>query len=82
MLETTQKLEISQKEIDLIASALETQSKILGIKAGAGDHAANTRLNDVKRAIANISAQREAITSRKGSLFGLSGLLRMIGQTT
>ena len=59
MTETTKKLEISPIELDLIANALETQSKILCMQASAGGHGALARLNEVKRVLATIASHRE-----------------------
>ena len=81
MLETTQKLEISLREIELIESALETQSKILRVQANAGGSDATRKLNEVKRVLASVSAQRVA---ERPSCSGpsWSGLMRFMGQTT
>ncbi len=81
MSNTTQKLEISRKEIDLIENALHTQSKILRVQADAGGDDATARLNDVKRVLAAIAAQRTEKPARPRRSGGLAGLLRMMGQT-
>lgn len=77
----TKKLEVSQQDLDLIACALETQTKILGMQASAGGQGALERLNAVKRLLTNITAQREKAPHRPVSSSGLSGLMRLMGQT-
>ena len=81
MFDTPQKLEISPRDIELIESALETQSKILRVQAGAGGAGATERLNEVKRVLATVSAQR---VSDRPRCTGRSwtGLMRFMGQTT
>ena len=51
-------LEVSQKDLELIEAALETQSKILRVQASAGGKGARGRLNEIKRLLASIEAQR------------------------
>jgi ribosomal protein L29 len=80
MTEETQKLEISRDELDLIASALETQTKILRMQASAGGHGAVARLNEVKRVLANITSQKDAPRQNRHCPVGLWGLLRSMGQ--
>ncbi|QUJ78098.1 hypothetical protein KDD17_03160 [Sulfitobacter albidus] len=80
MFDNTQKLEISPQEIDLIEKALETQSKILHMQASAGGSGAVDRLNEVKRVLATITAQRRADETNEGTSF--SGFMRFMGQTT
>ncbi len=82
MTEETKKLEVSQNELELIASALETQSKILHVQASAGGHGAVARLNEVKRVLANISSQQEKPRQNRPSQSGMWGLLRSMGQAT
>lgn len=83
MTEETKKLEVSPDELDLIASALETQTKILRMQASAGGHGAVKRLNEVKRLLANISSQKEPLRStRCHNTVGFWGLLRSMGQAT
>jgi ribosomal protein L29 len=83
MTEDTQKLEISPEELELIASALETQTKILRMQASAGGHGAVKRLNEVKRLLANITSQREPLrATRCHNPVGFWGLLRSMGQAT
>ncbi|KIN71611.1 hypothetical protein [Sulfitobacter guttiformis] len=82
MNETTKKLEISTSELDLIANALETQSKILRMQASAGGHGALSRLNDVKRLLATVSSQRENTGNRRPEPSGLWGILRSMRQAT
>lgn len=80
MTEETQKLEISRDELDLIASALETQTKILRMQASAGGHGAVARLNEVKRVLANITSQKDTPRQNRHCPVGLWGLLRSMGQ--
>ena len=80
MTNMTKKLEISPNELDIIANALETQSKILRMQASAGGHGANARLNEVKRVLANISSQNKAPRPARQSNGGLWGALRAMGQ--
>jgi ribosomal protein L29 len=82
MTQTIKKLEISLDELDLIASALETQSKILRMQAGAGGTGALARLNEVKRVLATVTSQRDAGRPKKAESGSWLGLLRMMGQTT
>jgi phage-related tail protein len=77
----TKKLEVSQNELDLIASALETQTKILNMQASAGGHGALARLNEVKRLLAEVSSQREKGRAVRPAQTGMWGLLRSMGQT-
>lgn len=81
MFDTTQKLEISPREIELIESALETQSKILGVQAGAGGAGATEKLNEVKRVLATVSSQRVS-DRRRSTGRSWTGLMRFMGQTT
>lgn len=76
------KLEISQTELELIASALETQTKILRMQASAGGHGALSRLNEVKRVLATVTSQREAGRVTRKTDNGWIGLLRSMGQAT
>ncbi|MEQ6247319.1 hypothetical protein ABMC89_00365 [Sulfitobacter sp. HNIBRBA3233] len=83
MFDTTKKLEISPDDVALIERALETQSKILRVEASAGGRDATDRLNEVKRVLATVSAQRDRDTgSRRASGGSWTGFLRMMGQTT
>lgn len=80
MFETKQKLEISRTEIELIEKALQTQSKILRVEAGAGGAEATDRLNEIKRVLAKITAQRGDRSPRRQRSGGFAGLLRMMGK--
>ena len=82
MTETTKKLEISPIELDLIANALETQSKILCMQASAGGHGALARLNEVKRVLATIASHREDTSPPRTENIGLWGLMRSMHQAT
>jgi|Cruoilmetagenom7_1024161.scaffolds.fasta_scaffold00164_36 ribosomal protein L29 len=82
MTDKTKKLEVSQDELDLIANALETQTKILSMQASAGGQGALARLNAVKRVLATVTTQREQTRRRPTGASGLGNLLRMMGQTT
>jgi hypothetical protein len=82
MTETINKLEVSSSELDLIANALETQSKILCMQASAGGHGALDRLNEVKRVLATVSSQRESTSPRRTETSGLWGLMRSMRQAT
>ncbi|UWR24275.1 hypothetical protein [Sulfitobacter sp. S190] len=82
MIDAPQKLEISQKEIELIEAALQTQSKILRVQASAGGSGAREKLNDVKRTLATITAQRDNQRSKSCAGTGLSGLVRFMTQAT
>lgn len=77
MTHKTKKLEISPEELDVILDALETQTKILGMQAGAGGAHAGTRLNEVKRVLATVSAKREANRPRTSSIGWLFSLWRV-----
>jgi hypothetical protein len=76
MTDTTKKLEISPTELDIIASALETQTKILSMQASAGGHGANTRLNDIKRLLATVTQQTEKPSGSCTAHSGFWGLFR------
>lgn len=80
MTDNMKKLEISPTELDIIASALETQTKILRMQASAGGHGANTRLNDIKRLLATVSQQIETSRAPRTANSGFWGLLRSMGQ--
>ncbi len=82
MTDKTKKLEISQSELDLIANALETQTKILNMQASAGGHGALAKLNEVKRLLATVSSQADKPRARRPETNGLWGLLRSIGEAT
>lgn len=82
MNETVKKLEISQTELELIANALETQTKILRMQASAGGHGALARLNEVKRVLATVTNQREVHSPRRPESTGLWGLMRSMRQAT
>jgi ribosomal protein L29 len=82
MTDTIKKLEISHKELDVIANALETQSKILRMQASAGGIGAVARLNEVKRVLATVSSQRDAVRPKQPESGSWLGLLRLMGQTT
>lgn len=55
MFDTQKKLDISQEELAVIEAALHTQSKILGLQAGAGGTTARAQLNEVKRVLATLA---------------------------
>ena len=76
----TKKLEVSQNELELIASALETQTKILNMQASAGGHGAVARLNEVKRLLASLATQRESGRPSRPQQSGMWSLLRSMGQ--
>ncbi len=82
MNETTKKLEVSSIEMDIITSALETQSKILCMQASAGGHGALARLNEVKRVLATVAAQRETKITRRPESSGLWRIMRSIRHAT
>ena len=78
MFDKQQKLEISPEEFAVIEAALHTQSKILNVQASAGGSSARRRLNEVKRVLAHLAAQKPSeekpqCRSRIG-WFGRSGL--------
>jgi ribosomal protein L29 len=81
MNDTTKKLEISQKELELIASALETQSKILRMQASAGGHGAIAQLNEVKRVLATVSSNIDVTSTSGGGGGRWWNILRSTGQT-
>jgi len=75
----TKKLEISPSELEIIANALETQTKILRMQVSAGGQEAKVRLNEVNQLLATV-ANESAPPSRKPSgNNGLWGLLRCMG---
>tara|TARA_R100001369_G_C3259788_1_gene157877 strand:+ start:197 stop:445 length:249 start_codon:yes stop_codon:yes gene_type:complete len=75
----TKKLEVSRDELDLIASALETQMKILNMQANAGGHGALARLNEVKRLLATVSSRRDKGKPSGPQKTGMWSLLRAMG---
>jgi hypothetical protein len=79
MFDDKQKLEISQKELELIKAALHTQSKILGVQASAGGSKALTRLNDIKRVLTTIAQQKPAKTKSKAARCGIFSMSRLLG---
>lgn len=79
MFDETQKLEISQKELTLIEEALHTQSKILGVQAGAGGSKALTRLNDIKRVLSTIDQQKPVKRNRRTMRGGFFKMSRLLG---
>jgi len=58
MLDNQQKIAVSAEQLEVIESALHTQSKILNVQAEAGGSAARQRLNEVKRLLALLSQQK------------------------
>ncbi len=83
MTEENKNLEVSPEELDIIASALETQTKILRMQASAGGHGAVKRLSELKGLLAKVSNQREPLRPiRNNNQAGLWGLLRSMGQVT
>ena len=70
MLEKQQKLEISREQLDVIESALHTQSKILYVQADAGGSGARAKLNEVKRVLAHLASQKPTDKHPAGSLLG------------
>ncbi len=80
MITTKKKLEISQSELELIAHALETQTKILAMQASAGGTGANARLNEVKHLLATLAQERE-MQQPKRCRSGLWNALRSGWQT-
>ncbi len=79
MFDKKQKLEISQDELDLIESALHTQSKILSVQASAGGSKALARLNEIKRVLATIAQQKPAKRKVKASCNGFFKMSRLLG---
>lgn len=82
MNDTYKKLEVSQDELDLIADALETQTKILSMQASAGGQGALARLTEVKRVLATITTQDETARRCPSIFNGLGNLMRMMRQAT
>ncbi len=79
MFDEKQKLEISQKELALIKSALHTQSKILSVQASAGGSKALARLNDIKRVLATITQQKPVARKTKPARGGFFSMSRLLG---
>ncbi|OAN77704.1 hypothetical protein A8B82_12390 [Sulfitobacter sp. EhC04] len=65
MLDNQQKIAVSAEQLEVIESALHTQSKILNVQAEAGGNAARQRLNEVKGLLAQLSQQKPAATSKR-----------------
>ena len=65
MFDAHQNLEVTQDELVVIEAALETQTKILTVQAGAGGSGARRRLNEVKKVLTRISDQREGAKKRR-----------------
>ncbi len=78
MFDKQQKLEISQQELAVIASALHTQSKILNVQASAGGRDARSRLNEVKRVLALVAEHRvieaEPVRKQSAGWLGMSSI--------
>lgn len=64
MTATSHPVTLTVKELDLIASALETQRKIFQVQASAGEQAAQGRLNDIKRTLSLLNAHRTPAVSK------------------
>lgn len=64
MFDRQQKLEISPEQFTIIEEALHTQSKILNVQASAGGSTERRRLNEVKRVLALMAAQRSAVADK------------------
>ena len=80
MFEETKKLDVTQKDLEVIEAALQTQFKILGVEANAGGTGALERLNDVKRALAKIDQQAAPVEKTAAPKSGLRlGMGRIFG---
>ncbi|QFT57274.1 hypothetical protein FIU94_00435 [Sulfitobacter sp. THAF37] len=64
MLDNNKKIEVSAEQLEVIESALHTQSKILNVQAEAGGNTARQRLNEVKRLLAQLSQHKPAPQSQ------------------
>lgn len=78
MPENNLQLDVSSDELELIISALETQSKILRMQASAGGAGALDRLNKVKSLLATTSSRRESPAAPRAAQSGLWGMLRSL----
>ena len=71
MLDNNKKIEVSAEQLEVIESALHTQSKILNVQAEAGGDTARRRLNEVKRLLAQLSQHKPAAQDTRCSRGGL-----------
>lgn len=69
MLDTANKLELSDKDIELIEGALQTQKKILSVQSQAGGTGAVHKLADVQRVMKRIGRMRASQTAPRNSAF-------------
>lgn len=70
-------LELSQSELDVLESALQTQIKILSLGAQAGAEPAQSGLNEVKQVLARIAPLRKSAQKAQGAQ--MSWLQRSLG---
>ncbi len=79
MPEKQQKLEISREHLNVIESALHTQSKILNVQADAGGSGARAKLNEVKRVLAHLASQNPEDNQPSGTpIGGWFGISRLV----
>jgi len=79
MNDNMKKLEISPTELEIIANALETQTKILRMQVNAGGQDAKVKLNEVNRLLDTVANETTPPQKHAASGNGLWGLLRSIG---
>jgi hypothetical protein len=70
-MQSTQNLmELTQSELTVLETALQTQVKILSVGAHAGAENAEDRLNEVKRVLARITPLRKPAAEPKSVVLG------------
>ncbi|MEP1768668.1 MAG: hypothetical protein ABJJ53_18770 [Sulfitobacter sp.] len=72
-------LEVSSSELEIIAKALETQTKILRMQVSAGGQDAKVKLNAVSRLLSTLERQRAPSTCTRTNKSNFWGLLRSMG---
>lgn len=81
MLDNTNRLDLTAKDIELIEAALHTQKKILSMQSQAGGTGARQKLSDLKHLIRRIGrSQKPAETAQAASWGDMArGFLRPLG---
>ena len=79
MTDQIETLEVSSSELEIIAKALETQTKILRMQVSAGGQDAKVKLNAVSRLLATVEGVKTPAPQTGGNRSNLWGLLSSIG---
>lgn len=67
MLDESNRLELTSKDLELIEAALHTQKKILSVQSKAGGTGARQRLSDIKDLMARVSRVNRSETPERAA---------------